>query len=58
MIPELDRTLRPQKDGSFTVELQAGQYTVIVSAKGLRTQKKKIRVISGDTVIFNVELHP
>jgi hypothetical protein len=57
LIPELDKSIRPGKRGKFSVDLKPGEYKVVVSARGYRTQKKTIRVVEGETVILNVELH-
>jgi hypothetical protein len=57
LIPALDRTIALGKDGKFSVSLKPGQYKVVVSAPGMRTQERTIRVIEGDTVILNVELY-
>jgi Carboxypeptidase regulatory-like domain len=57
LIPALDKTIKVGKSGEFTVKLKAGEYKVVVSAKGFRTQTKKIRVQEGSTVILNVDLH-
>jgi hypothetical protein len=57
LIPELDRTVSVGADGEFSVQLKAGEYRVVVSAPGFRTQTKQIRVGEGATVILNVELH-
>ncbi len=57
LIPELDRTVQVGPDGVFTVEVQPGTYSVIISGQGYRTQRKSLRVREGTTVILNVELH-
>ncbi|MCK5799188.1 MAG: carboxypeptidase regulatory-like domain-containing protein, partial [Deltaproteobacteria bacterium] len=57
LIPQLDKTIRPSKDGGFSVSLKPGEYKVIVSARGYRTQRKTFRVVEGETQIWNVELH-
>lgn len=57
LIPELDRTLSLERDGTFRVSLKPGQYKVVVSSPGMRTQERAIRVVEGDTVILNVELY-
>lgn len=57
LIPALDRTITIGADGTFSVSLKPGEYKVVVSAKGFRTQTKTIHVREGSTVILNVELH-
>ena len=57
LIPELDKTIRPSRRGAFSISLKPGEYKVVVSARGYRTQRKTIRVVEGETVILNVELH-
>ncbi|PID37904.1 MAG: hypothetical protein CSB49_08340 [Proteobacteria bacterium] len=57
LIPELDKTIKPNRRGKFSIDLKPGEYNLVVSARGYRTQKKSIRVVEGETVILNVELH-
>jgi hypothetical protein len=57
LIPEIDRTVPVDADGGFNVSLKPGEYKVVVSAKGLRTQTKSVRILEGSTVILNVELY-
>jgi hypothetical protein len=57
LIPEIDQTISVESDGSFTVSLKPGEYKVVVSAKGFRTQTKTIRILEGSTVILNVDLY-
>jgi hypothetical protein len=57
LIPEIDRTIQVGEDGVFSVELQPGEYKIIVSARRFRTQTKSIRIQEGSTVILNVDLH-
>lgn len=57
LIPSLDRTIRVRRSGAFSVELKPGVYKIVISSRGFRTQTKKIRVVEGETVILNVELH-
>lgn len=57
LIPALDRSIEVDRSGEFTVSLNPGEYKVVVSAPGFRTQTKTIRVQEGSTVILNVELH-
>jgi hypothetical protein len=57
LIPEIDKTIEAGADGTFSVALKPGEYKVVVSAKGYRSQTKNIRILEGDTVIWNVDLH-
>lgn len=57
LVPELDRTIPLEKDGTFNLSLKPGQYKVVVSSPGMRTQERTVRVIEGDTIILNVELY-
>jgi hypothetical protein len=57
LIPEVDKSISVEADGSFTISLKPGEYKIVVSAKGLRTQTKSIRIQEGSTVILNVDLH-
>jgi len=57
LIPEIDQTIAVEADGSFVVPLKAGEYKVVVSARGFRTQTKTIRILEGSTVILNVDLY-
>ena len=57
LIPEIDQNIAVAADGSFTVSLKPGEYKVVVSAKGFRTQTKTIRILEGSTVILNVDLY-
>ena len=57
LIPELDKTVSVEQDGAFSIQLKPGEYKVVVSAPGFRSQTKRIRVMEGSTVILNVELH-
>jgi hypothetical protein len=57
LIPEVDQSIAVEADGSFTISLKPGEYKIVVSSKGLRTQTKSIRIQEGSTVILNVDLH-
>lgn len=57
LIPELDQTVQVSPDGTFTVEVKPGTYTVNISAPGYRTQRKSLRVEESSAVILNVELY-
>lgn len=57
LIPEIDKTIDVGSDGVFTVSLKPGEYKIVVSAKGFRTQTKSIRIQEGSTIILNVDLY-
>jgi hypothetical protein len=57
LIPELDRQVEATQEGTFSLAVQPGDYTLVISAKGFRTQRKSIRVKEGGTVILNIDLH-
>jgi hypothetical protein len=57
LIPEIDQTIQVGEEGTFSITLKPGEYKVVVSSKGYRTQTKSIRIQEGSTVIFNVDLY-
>jgi hypothetical protein len=57
LIPEIDKTIDVGTDGMFTVSLKPGEYKIVVSARGFRTQTKSIRIQEGSTIILNVDLY-
>lgn len=57
LIPETDQTIAAGTDGTFSVSLKPGEYRVVVSAKGFRSQTKTIRIQEGSTIILNVDLY-
>jgi hypothetical protein len=57
LIPETDQTIAAGTDGTFSVSLKPGEYKVVVSAKGFRSQTKTIRIQEGSTIILNVDLY-
>jgi hypothetical protein len=57
LIPEIDKTIDVGEDGMFNVSLKPGEYKIVVSAKGFRTQTKSIRIQEGSTIILNVDLY-
>ena len=57
LIPELDRTVTLDSSGAFSVSLPPGNYRLVVSGRGFRAQRKSIRLMEGQTVILNLELH-
>ena len=54
----LDREVRADRRGRFTLELPAGTYRISITAPGHLGQRKRLRLRSGERAIFNVELHP
>ena len=57
LIPELDKTIAADRDGNFSITLKPGEYTVVFSAKRMRSQSKRVRIIEGETVIRNIDLY-
>lgn len=54
----IDREVRADRRGGFTLELPAGTYRLSITAPGHLGQRKRLRLRSGERAIFNVELHP
>lgn len=52
------RELHTDDGGQFSAELTAGEETVTIKANGYLTQRKKVELKPGETVIFNIELYP
>jgi hypothetical protein len=46
------------EDGKFELTLPTGTYDILVSLSGYVTQRRKIKLSTGDMVILNVELYP
>ncbi len=57
-IPSIKRKLEVGKDGSFSTELTAGRYEVIISSPKLQPQTKVIEIRAGDVVILNIDMSP
>ena len=57
-IPGLRKGVTTDGEGAFRVDLQAGEYQVLISAEGYITQQKKIYIRAGEAVILNVDLRP
>ncbi len=57
-IPELNQQASADEKGAFHFTVPGGTYRVIISAKGYRSQVKRVSVKDGDQAIFNVDLHP
>lgn len=57
-IPELKLSVKAAADGTFSVKVPAGTYSVTISAGGFVAQTKSVTVKDGDQAIFNVDLHP
>jgi hypothetical protein len=43
-------------DGSFELELPAGEYTVLIAAPGYDSQERVVRVVPGDVAVIVVQL--
>ncbi len=57
-IKELKQTIAADEDGSFSVQIPGGKYTVRITAVRFVTQTKTVTVRDGDQAIFNVDLAP
>lgn len=57
-IKELKQTIAADEDGSFSVQIPGGKYTVRITAARFVTQTKTVTVRDGDQAIFNVDLAP
>lgn len=56
--PTIQKQLHSGPDGSFSTDLNVGEYQVIISARNYQTQRKKIQVLNGDVVFLNTDLLP
>lgn len=57
-IPEAKLKVKAAADGTFSVQVPAGTYSITISAAGFVSQTKSVAVKDGDQAIFNVDLHP
>lgn len=57
-IRELKQTIAADEDGSFSVQIPGGKYTVRITAARFVAQTKTVTVRDGDQAIFNVDLAP
>lgn len=57
-LPQAKVKTRTAANGSFTIRVPGGTYSVIISAPRFITQTKTVTVRDGDQAIFNVDLHP
>ena len=57
-IRELKQTIAADEDGSFSMQIPGGKYTVRITAARFVTQTKTVTVRDGDQAIFNVDLAP
>jgi hypothetical protein len=57
LIPEVDKTIQAGPDGEFNINLDPGEYKIVVSAQGFKTQNKVIHIKEGSTVILNMDLY-
>jgi hypothetical protein len=55
-IPALKVTLTTREDGTFEIDVPPGEYSVAVTARGLRPQTRKARVEHHGVAILIVEL--
>ncbi|MBK7863174.1 MAG: carboxypeptidase regulatory-like domain-containing protein [Archangiaceae bacterium] len=57
-VPQAKIKTRADEKGAFSFRVDAGTYTVKISAPGYITQTKDVTVKDGDQAIFNVDLYP
>ncbi len=58
-VPEANvSTLLTNADGSFSLNIPGGRYTVIIEASGYLEQTRTVEVAGGDQAIFNVDMSP
>jgi hypothetical protein len=57
-IVELKLKVQAGADGTFSVKVPAGTYSITISSAGFASQTKSVVVKDGDQAIFNVDLHP
>ncbi len=55
-VPNLDFKIETDKNGKFAVELEPGEYKILVRAQSYMTQEKIIKMEDGGTVILNVDM--
>jgi hypothetical protein len=55
-LPALGRQLKVGSDGSFSDEIPAGRYEVLISRPGYAAQKMGITIEVGEAVILNVDM--
>jgi hypothetical protein len=57
-VPQAKIKTKADEKGAFSFRVDAGTYTVRISAPGYITQSKDVTVKDGDQAIFNVDLYP
>ncbi|MCK5690907.1 carboxypeptidase-like regulatory domain-containing protein, partial [Myxococcota bacterium] len=57
-IPRLNKKLKSDKNGKFSITVKAGQYSIKVSHRKYRTQEKLLKLTPGDTIILNLDMVP
>ncbi|MBN2494548.1 MAG: carboxypeptidase regulatory-like domain-containing protein [Deltaproteobacteria bacterium] len=57
-IPTRKMKIRSSKTGAFSKKLHTGTFDVLISKPGYVTQRRKVKLSTGDVVILNVELYP
>jgi len=55
-VPAQKKKVEVGAEGTFTVELPAGRYTIIISNPRYQTQTKEITIGAGEVVILNIDL--
>ena len=57
LIPQLNRTIKVDSDGSFEARLPPGKYQIVISAPRYRPQTKYPRIRSNEATIMNIDLY-
>jgi hypothetical protein len=57
-VPEAGVTVRTRKDGTYSLQLKGGRYTMRIEAAGYTAQTRTVDLDPGDQGIFHIELSP
>jgi hypothetical protein len=57
-VPSADKKFRTNPDGTFTIELLAGRYELLITAPNMKAQEKQITLGPGEVVILNIDMTP
>ncbi len=52
-----DHITSADEHGEFTLDLEAGDYTVTIEARGYKSQERKVRMEENGVIIINADLH-
>jgi RNase P/RNase MRP subunit p29 len=55
-IPALDLEVQSAEDGTFAFDVEPGQWDIVVTADGYRTQHSRVEVAPEGVVVMNVEM--